>query len=73
MPIGGLAQFTVVDQSKVALRPEGMSVLTAAACPTSAVTGLYFVRERARVKQGDRVLVLGGSGGVGSAIVQLAR
>jgi NADPH:quinone reductase len=59
--------------SNAALKPAGIPDLVAAACPTSAVTADEFVHRVACVRRGERVLVLGGAGGVGSAVVQYAK
>jgi len=68
------AEFVLVDTAKAATRPASVSAAAAASCVTSGVTALNAVmRGAARVRPGDRVLVLGGSGGVGSSAVQLAR
>ena len=68
------AEFVVVDAAKAAAKPAGVTAAAAAACVTSSVTALNAaMRGAARVRPGDRVLVLGGSGGVGSSAVQLAR
>jgi NADPH:quinone reductase-like Zn-dependent oxidoreductase len=71
-PVGGLAEYMVVSAENAVKKPEGVSDITAAACPCSASAAFTAV-EKARIKEGDRVLVLGGSGGVGSAAVQLAK
>lgn len=54
-------------------KPAELSFVEAAALPVSAVTALQAVRDKGRVEQGDRVLVIGASGGVGTYVVQLAR
>ena len=66
-------KLQLVKPGLAAHKPPTLSALLAACCPTSAVTAYYFVREVAHVREGDRVLVLGGSGGVGSAAVQLSK
>lgn len=63
----------MVWASNTALKPAGVPDLVAAACPTSAVTADEFVNRVACVRPGERVLVLGGAGGVGSAAVQFAK
>lgn len=68
------AEFVLVDATKAAAKPASVPAAAAAACVTSSVTALNAVmRGAARVRPGDRVLVLGGSGGVGSSVVQLAK
>ncbi|MFD1824304.1 MULTISPECIES: NAD(P)-dependent alcohol dehydrogenase [Mumia] len=54
-------------------KPDALSYVQAAALPVSAVTALHAVRDAGRVRSGDRVLVIGASGGVGTYAVQIAR
>jgi NADPH:quinone reductase-like Zn-dependent oxidoreductase len=69
-----MADFVLVDATKAAAKPASVPAAAAAACVTSSVTALNAaMRGAARVRPGDRVLVLGGSGGVGSSVVQLAK
>ena len=70
LPTGGLAECAVVDAARTSLVPEGIDPSIAAAAPSAGAAAVYAVD---RVEPGDRVLVLGGSGGVGSCAVQLAR
>eukprot|EP00171_Calliarthron_tuberculosum_P010239 IDg10239t1 len=69
---GGMAEYALVDGARSVHRPDSVGSLEGAALANSASHALKAVRE-ARIKAGDRILVLGGSGGVGSAAVQLAR
>jgi NADPH:quinone reductase-like Zn-dependent oxidoreductase len=70
---GGLAQFAVGSASKLAPKPASLTYEQAAAIPTSAATALHAVRDVGRVRPGQRVLVIGASGGVGIFATQLAR
>ncbi len=73
MPTGGLAEYAIVKaSSNAAIIPNGVSVIEAASIPCSSVTAHQAVQVSA-IKNGHRILVLGGSGGVGTALVQLAR
>lgn len=69
---GTWAEFVAAPVAKLAHRPAALSWEEAAAVPVSAETALAALRE-ARVGDGDRVLVLGASGGVGTYAVQFAR
>lgn len=69
---GGMAQYALVDAIRTVHRPSAVDPLAGAALANSASHALKAVRE-AHVSAGKRVLVLGGSGGVGAAAVQLAR
>ena len=69
---GTLAEFIAADARLIALKPANLSMQEAAAIPLVGITA-YEGLERAGVKAGQRVLVHGGSGGVGHVAVQLAR
>lgn len=70
---GGLCEFMTVPQEQVLARPEGLDAVTAAAIPITFGTAHRMLVTRANVQAGETVLVLGASGGVGTACVQLAR
>lgn len=70
---GSFGELAVADAGKVAPKPGNLTFAEAATAPISAVTALQAVRDRARVQPGDRVLVIGASGGVGSFAVQIAK
>jgi NADPH:quinone reductase-like Zn-dependent oxidoreductase len=57
----------------IALKPANLSFEEAAALSFGGTTALPFLRDKAGIKHGDRVLVVGASGAVGSAAVQIAR
>ncbi|MGW8984525.1 zinc-binding dehydrogenase [Streptomyces parvus] len=69
---GTYAEFHVVDQALVARKPDGLSHVEAAGLALVGVTVWEALVERAGVKAGERVLVHGGAGGVGSAAIQVA-
>lgn len=62
----------VPEAAPVVRKPERLSYEEAVAIPFGAMTALYFLRDLAAVKPGQRVLVVGASGAVGVAAVQLA-
>jgi NADPH:quinone reductase-like Zn-dependent oxidoreductase len=70
---GTFAEFALADEVKLAHRPAGVDVAAAAVTSISGLTALQAVRDVGRVEAGQRVLVLGASGGVGSFAVQLAK
>ena len=70
---GALGEHTVADPAKLARKPATLSFVQAAALPVSAETALHALREQGGVQEGQRVLILGASGGVGTYAVQLAK
>lgn len=70
---GAHAEQVAVAARRLAPIPDTVSDEAAAAVLFGGTTALWFLRERARVRPGERVLVIGGSGAVGSHAVQIAR
>ncbi|HEV8566491.1 MAG TPA: NAD(P)-dependent alcohol dehydrogenase [Actinoplanes sp.] len=70
---GGFAQYVSVPETLLAPKPKNLSYEEAAAVPMAAVTALLGLRDEGRIQPGQRVLVNGASGGVGTFAVQLAR
>jgi NADPH:quinone reductase-like Zn-dependent oxidoreductase len=70
---GSFAEYVLAPEGKVASAPAGVSAVLAAAVPVSATTALQAVRDHGHVTAGQRVLVIGASGGVGSFAVQIAK
>ncbi|WP_420888079.1 zinc-dependent alcohol dehydrogenase family protein [Candidatus Nitronereus thalassa] len=68
---GTLAEYLVADSTLIAQKPKNLSMPEAAALPLVAITA-YEGLTRAGIKQGQKVLVHGGSGGVGHVALQLA-
>ena len=64
---------TLAASGNILPKPENLSFEQAAALSFGGTTALFFLRDQARVKPGERVLVLGASGTVGSAAVQIAK
>jgi NADPH:quinone reductase-like Zn-dependent oxidoreductase len=69
---GALAELALARADKLAHKPTGLGFAEAAALPVSGLTALQALRDAATVQPGQRVLVIGASGGVGSYAVQLA-
>jgi NADPH:quinone reductase-like Zn-dependent oxidoreductase len=70
---GGFAEYVCVRESQLAPKPKNLSFEEAAAVPLAANTALLGVRDQGRVQPGQKVLINGASGGVGTFAVQLAR
>lgn len=71
---GAYAEYLAVPSSSgVAKLPHGVTYAEAAAIPYGGVTALVFLRDMAQVRPGERVLIVGASGGVGRMAVQLAK
>lgn len=70
--VGTMAEYLVVPSSSVAIKPAKISFAEAAGLSSLGQVALEMVH-RAHVKSGDLVLVNGGSGGVGSVVVQAAK
>ena len=69
---GSLSEFVAVDAGRIAKKPSSLSFGQAAAMPTAYLTGLQSLRA-AGLSKDSKVLVVGASGGCGSAGVQLAK
>ena len=70
---GAFAQFLTVSEDRVALKPDNVSFEQAASVPIAAVTALQGLRDKGRLQQGQKVLINGASGGVGTFAVQIAK
>lgn len=71
---GAFAEYLSVPESgPLAPKPANLTFEEAAAVPVAALTALQAVRDHGRVKPGQRVLINGASGGVGSFAVQIAK
>lgn len=67
------AEYARVAVKRLAPKPANLTFEEAASAPISAVTALQAVRDTAQVRAGDKVLVVGAAGGVGSFAVQIAK
>ncbi|WP_437672534.1 NAD(P)-dependent alcohol dehydrogenase [Sorangium sp. So ce131] len=70
---GAFAEYVCTSEEALAPKPSNVSFEEAAAVPMAAVTALQALRDRGRVRAGQRVLVNGASGGVGTFAVQIAK
>ena len=70
---GSFAEHAVAPADKLVRKPANVSFEQAAAVPISGVTALQAIRDKAKVQPGQRVLVIGAAGGVGTIAVQIAK
>jgi len=70
---GGLAEYAVVPAANLFRIPDSIDFATAAAAPLAFLTAWRGIRTRGRLRPGEAVLVTGGSGGVASAAIQIAK
>ena len=70
---GSFAEYAVARNGLLVPKPAGLSFEQAAALPVSGVTALQAVRDQAKVRAGQHVMVIGAGGGVGTYVVQLAK
>ncbi len=70
---GGMAEKVAVDASQVLHMPDGVDFVTASCVCSAHGTTLYALRERARLRAGETLLVLGAAGGLGLSAVQLGK
>lgn len=70
---GAFAEYAAAREDKLVRKPAGVSFEDAAVSPVSGITALQALRDAGRLLAGERVLVVGASGGVGAFAVQIAR
>ena len=73
MSTGTFAEYATARAGKLAPKPANLSFDQAAAVPVSGCTALQAVRDHGHVQAGEKVLIIGASGGVGSFAVQIAK
>ncbi len=70
---GGFAEYVCASEDALALKPASLTFEEAAAAPMAAVTALQGLRDKGRIQPGQKVLINGASGGVGTLAVQIAK
>ena len=70
---GSFAEYTHASEDLLGLKPSNLTFEQAAAVPLAAVTALQGLRDKGQIKPGQKVLIYGASGGVGTFAVQLAK
>ena len=70
---GAFAEYARADENQLALKPAGLSFEQAAVVPVAATTALQGLRDHGQIQPGQKVLINGTSGGVGTFAVQLAK
>ncbi|XVU28376.1 NADP-dependent oxidoreductase [Actinoplanes sp. CA-054009] len=71
-PAGAAAEYVVTTPAHLAVAPPGVDLADLAALPGVGVTALIALRDHARLKDGQTVLIRGAAGGFGTAALQLA-
>ena len=70
---GSFAEYAIARESRLALKPAAMTFEAAAAIPVAALTALQGLRDSGHIQPGQKVLIYGASGGVGTFAVQIAK
>jgi len=70
---GGLAEYVSVPERAIVTKPSQISFEDGATLPLAALTALQAIRDKGKIKKGDKVLIVGSAGGVGTYAVQLAK
>ena len=70
---GGFAEYVSVPENELGLKPANVSFAEAAAVPEAALVALQGLRDKGRIRKGQKVLIVGASGGIGMFAVQIAK
>ena len=69
----GFAEYVCVTEDKLVLKPSSLSFNEAAAVPVAGLTALQCLRDDGKIRSGQKILINGASGGVGTFAVQIAK
>jgi len=70
---GSYAEFTTVTSGQLAPKPKSVDFITAAAIPLAGTSALQAITEHINLQSGQKILIHGGAGGIGSYAVQIAK
>lgn len=70
---GAFAEYAIASEANLVHKPESVSFVDAAAIPTGGLTALQGLRDQGHIAPGQRILIIGASGGVGIYAVQIAK
>ena len=70
---GGFAEYVCANENGVVLKPASMSFEDAAAIPQAAILAIQGLRDKGQIKSGQKILINGAGGGVGTFAVQIAK
>src|SRR5262245_44979643 len=70
---GAFAEYVCASESKLVMKPDTVTFDQAASVPVAAITALQALRDKGKIQPGQKVLINGASGGVGTFAVQIAK
>jgi NADPH:quinone reductase-like Zn-dependent oxidoreductase len=70
---GAFAEYACTSESRLAIKPDNVTFEQAASAPVAAVTALQGLRDKGQIQPGQKVLINGAAGGVGTFAVQIAK
>jgi NADPH:quinone reductase-like Zn-dependent oxidoreductase len=73
IPQGAFAQYACAHQSALAMKPDNVTFEQASSAPVAAFTALQGLRDKGKIQPGQKVLINGAAGGVGTFAVQIAK